>query len=160
MASKPGPAAARASEFCAALDCELSSCLTTCVRNPTDEGQLTGWNRLHLATVHRCHEELPGLRRDLVGVDRQPLGPARVRRQGRKRRRWRGPQAQPRTRAPQRPLTGGAPAEARQAGTAGAQALQLKIRTSRTSRTAVTEVGIAASRNTPGLSHFLHLFRQ
>lgn len=49
------------------------------------------------------------------------LGPARVRRQGRKRRRWRGPQAKPRTRAPQRPLTGGAPAEARQAAKGGAQ---------------------------------------
>ena len=49
------------------------------------------------------------------------LGPARVRRQGRKRRRWRGPQAKPRTRAPQRPLTGGAPAEARQAANGGAQ---------------------------------------
>jgi len=49
------------------------------------------------------------------------LGPARVRRQGRKRRHWRGPQAQPRTRVPQRPLTGGAPAEARQAAHGGAQ---------------------------------------
>lgn len=46
------------------------------------------------------------------------LGPARVRRQGRKRRRWCGPQAQPRTRAPQRPLTGEAHAEARQAASA------------------------------------------
>lgn len=63
-----------------------------------------------------------GLRRGRVALrgHGQQLGPARVRRQGRKRRRWRGPQAQPRTRAPQRPLTGGAPAEAKQAGGAGA----------------------------------------
>ena len=65
-----------------------------------------------------------GLRRGreaLRGHDGR-LGPARVRRQGRKRRRWRGPQAKPRTRAPQRPLTGEAPAEARQAAEAHAQA--------------------------------------
>lgn len=40
---------------------------------------------------------------------------------GEQRRRWRGPQAKPRTRAPQRPLTGGAHAEARQAADGGAQ---------------------------------------
>ena len=65
------PAAVRTSGFGEALDCELSSSLTTRVRNPTDEGQLTGWNGLHLATVHGGDKDLPGLWRDLVSVDRK-----------------------------------------------------------------------------------------
>ena len=71
MASKPGPAAVRSSGVVASLDCELSSCLTTRVLNPTDEGQLIGWNGLHLTTVHRGDKDLPGLWWDLVGVDRK-----------------------------------------------------------------------------------------